>query len=231
MIEIISITLGLAFIDCLNPATISTMAVLLPLVKRVEHALSFLFSTYLVYFAGGLALFYGVERFLKDRFSQFIDQYSLWIFTGEILLGLLLIGFGVGVALKNSRTPHAQPADPAAITGIKSVNPFYLFLFGIISTLSDLPTAFPLIGFIGKMIDFNPSILTLLILLLIYVLIYVAPLIALYVIFRSVKEKVQPFTEWFFNLIHKFTRYAFAPLLFGLGIWAILDGFRRLSAG
>jgi cytochrome c biogenesis protein CcdA len=231
MIEIIGIALGLALVDCLNPATISTMAVLLPLVKRVEHALAFLFSTYLVYFAGGLALFYGFDRFLNARLSQFVDQHSLWVYTGEILLGLILIGFGIGVWLKNGQTNHGQPADPAAVTGIKSVHPSYLFLFGIISTLSDLPTAFPLIGFIGKMVDYNLSILAFLILLLVYVLIYVAPFIALYVIFRTVKEKIQPFTRWFINFIHKFTQYALAPLLVGLGIWAILDGFQRFIAG
>lgn len=231
MIEIIGITLGLAFVDCLNPATISTMAVLLPLVKRVEHALSFLVSTYLVYFAGGLVLFYGVDRFLKTRLSQIMDQHSLWIYTGEILLGLILIGFGIGVWLKNGWTNQGQPPDSAAVAGIKSVHPSYLFLFGIISTLSDLPTAFPLIGFIGKMVDFNTSIPAFLILLLVYVLIYVAPLIVLYVIFRTVKEKIQPLTRWIINFIHKFTQYALAPLLVGLGIWAILDGLQRLIAG
>jgi threonine/homoserine/homoserine lactone efflux protein len=231
MIEIIGITLGLAFVDCLNPATISTMAVLLPLVKRVEHALTFLLSTYLVYFAGGLVLFYGFDRFLNARLSQFVDQQSLWVYTGEILLGLILAGFGIGVWLKNSRTTHGQPADSAAVTGIKSVHPSYLFLFGIISTLSDLPTAFPLIGFIGKMVDFNPPFLTFFILLLVYVLIYVAPLIALYVIFRTVKEKIQPLTRWIINFIYKFTQYALAPLLVGLGIWVILDGFQRFLAG
>lgn len=231
MLEIIGITLGLAFVDCLNPATISTMAVLLPLVKRIEHALSFLFSTYLVYFLGGLALFYGFDRLLKDRLSQFVNQHSLWVYSGEILLGILLAGFGVTMWLKNRRAGQNQPADPAAVTGIKSVHPTYLFLFGIISTLSDLPTAFPLIGFIGKMVDFNPSPLSFFGLLLIYVLIYVAPLIALYIIFRTVKEKIQPFTHWFINFIHKFTQYALAPLLVGLGIWAILDGFQRFTAG
>jgi hypothetical protein len=231
MIEIIVTTLGLAFIDCLNPATISTMAVLLPLVKRVEHALSFLFSTYLVYFAGGLALFYGFDRFFKARLSQFVDQHNLWVYTGEILLGLILAGFGIGVWLKNRRTTPGQPADPTAVMGIKSVHPSYLFLFGIISTLSDLPTAIPLIGFIGKMVDFNLSIPAFLILLLLYVLIYVAPLIALYVIFRTVKEQIQSFTKWFINFINKFTQYVLAPLLVGLGIWAILDGLQRFIAG
>lgn len=228
MIEIIGITLGLAFVDCLNPATISTMAVLLPMVKRVEHTLSFLFSTYLVYFTGGLAIFYGFDRFLKAYLSQFLDQHSLWFYAGEILLGLILAGFGIAVWHKNRRPNRGQPADPAEVTGIKSVRPSYLFLFGIISTLSDLPTAFPLIGFIGKMIEFNPSILTFVGLLLIYVLIYVAPLIALYVIFRTVKEKIQPLTQWFINFIQKFTQHALAPLLIGLGIWSILDGFQRV---
>lgn len=231
MIEIIAITLGLAFVDCLNPATISTMAVLLPLVKRVEHALSFLFSTFLVYLASGLALFYGFDRFLKAWLSQFVDQYSLWVYTGEILLGLILIGFGIGVWLKYRRTTQGTPADPAAVMGIKSFHPSYLFLFGIVSTLSDLPTAFPLIGFIGKMVDFNPSTPTLHLLLLVYVLVYVAPLIALYVIFRTVKEKIQPFTRWFINFIHQFTQYGLAPLLVGLGIWAILDGLQRIIVG
>ncbi len=231
MIEIIGITLGLAFIDCLNPATISTMAVLLPLVRRVEHSLSFLFSTYLIYFAGGMALFYGFDRLLKSQVSQFVDQHSLWVYTGEIVLGLALIGLGTSVWLKNRKESHNQPVDPAAVTGIKSVKPTHLFVFGIISTLSDLPTAFPLIGFIGKMVDFNPSIPAFVVLLMVYVLIYVAPLIALYAIFRMVKEKIEPFTRWFIGFIHKFMQYALAPLLAGLGIWAIVDGIQRLIAG
>ena len=86
MIEIIGFTLGLAFVDCLNPATISTMAVILPLVKRVQHALYFLFSTFLVYFMGGVVLYYGFDRLLKAQLSQFMDQYSLWVFSGDCLL-------------------------------------------------------------------------------------------------------------------------------------------------
>lgn len=228
MIDIIGITLGLAFVDCLNPATISTMAVLLPLVKRVEHTLYFLFSTFLVYSVGGLALFFGVNRLLKARISQFVDQHSLWVFSGEILLGLLLAGFGIAMWFKNSRKPQGQTIDPAAVTGIKSVNPSYLFLFGIVSTLSDLPTAFPLIGFVGKMVDLNPSFPFFLTLLLVYVLIYVAPLIALYVIFRTVRDKIQPFTQWFIVFIQKIMKYALPPLLVALGIWTMLDGFQKL---
>lgn len=227
MIELVGITIGLALVDCLNPATISTMALLLPLVKRVEHSLSFLFSTYFVYLAGGLILYFGADKFLVTFLTGALNKFSLFINIGEIVIGVVITGIGLWLFFKNRQQNKQQTGDPVNNINLKSLKPFPIFIFGIVSTISDLPTAFPLIGFIGKMIDSHSTPTTFFLFLIIYVFIYVAPLIILYVVFKKTKEKIKNITLWFNRVITNFNKYALPPLLVVIGAWIIFDGINR----
>lgn len=221
MIEWIGLTLGLAAIDSLNPATIGTMVILLPLVKKVEHALIFLFSTYITYLAGGLSLYFGIDGLLGGLVSTAVNQYAQVIGAAEILLGAVLLVWGLQLWFKK-RSKH-EPEMPQAIS-FKSLRPGYIFLFGVGSTLSDIPTGLPLIGFVGKMINSQPSPIELILLLSIYVLIYVSPLILLYVVYQRMQEKTYRLGVWFNQSILIFNRYALPPLVFACGAWLLADG-------
>lgn len=227
MIELVVMSIGLALLDSLNPATIGTMAVLLPLVKQVEHSLSFLISTYITYFAGALFLYYGIDQFLGKVFQEIVDQHPSLISIVELILGVILIGIGLWLYYKRRKRKEVGTSLTQGI-GIRSLQPGYLFLFGIVSTLSDLPTALPLIGFIGRMVEFHPSSAILFLFLSLYVLLYVAPLIALYVVFKNVKEKLEVVTEWFHQAIVHFSQYALPPLMLVLGGWIMVIGVMGL---
>lgn len=226
MFELIGITLGLALIDSLNPATITSMAVLLPLVKKVEHALYFLFSTYLVYYIGGFFLYFGIDRILGRWITEIWQRYSMPIIVAEVVLGLALFAVGIGTYVKGKT--QTVTADHAQSLGIRSLQPAYLFFFGVVSTFSDLPTAFPLIGFIGKMVEVHPSVAILLILLGVYVLIYVTPILILYLVFKVMREKMHQITDWLICFINWFTRYALPSLVAFLGAWLVFDGLSRI---
>ena len=223
--------IGLALLDCLNPATIATMAVLLPLVKKVHHALFFLGSTFITYYLGGLILYFGVDQFLSTFFTRVFDQYANIIFFAEVALGILLFGVSLAKLIQQVKSRHwiGKKQDPSATIEIKTLHPFGIFMFGVGSTISDLPTAFPLLILIGRLSETRPSMIDLLILLFLYVLIYVFPLILLYAIFLKTQQKMKALGVWFQKAIHAFNTYALFPLLILLGGWLIYDGLSNLG--
>ena len=66
--------IGLALLDCLNPATIATMIVLLPLVGKKWHAIVFIVGTFLMYFTAGLLAFFGNGNAGKSHIGPIGDQ-------------------------------------------------------------------------------------------------------------------------------------------------------------
>ncbi len=122
--------------------------------------------------------------------------------------------------LKRRSQRDAQKADDLTF---KSFKPGYIFLFGIASTLSDLPTGLPLIGFVGEMIHIQPSPVLLLSLLSVYVLVYVSPLIVLYVAYHQVRQWADRLGVWLNRAVGYFNHYALPPLVLGCGIWLVAD--------
>lgn len=161
--------IGLAFVDCLNPTTIGAMALLLILVKKVQHSLIFLASTFITYYMGGLALYFGIDRYLSRLIYWIIDRYAASLYVSEIALGILLFAISLRALIRQILNrcfrrvqETAETPEPGAADSVIPFLPLGMFVFGLGFTLSDLPTAFPLLALIGKLAEARVSLVALL---------------------------------------------------------------------
>jgi cytochrome c biogenesis protein CcdA len=228
--------IGLAFVDCLNPTTIGAMALLLTLVKKVQHSLIFLASTFITYYMGGLALYFGIDRYLSRLIHWIIDRYAAPLYVSEIALGILLFGISLRGLIRQIRIRRfrrvqatTETPEPGAADSIIPFHPLGLFVFGVGSTLSDLPTAFPLLALIGKLVEARIPLVAMLLILFLYVLIYVLPLIVLYAVYQKKREQTHRLAVWFQKSIVWFNRYLLPPLLMAAGAWILYDGWISLE--
>lgn len=223
--------IGLALLDCLNPATIATMIVLLPLVGKKWHAIVFIVGTFLMYFTAGLLAFFGINKSLMGILSSFVSTHSTTIAITEISISVMFLIFGAIQTFKLIRQIIAKDIKIKDFMGmtIKKVTPISIFVLAVVSTLADLPTAIPYFGFIGILNGANVSIPTMLVLFVLYCLIYTAPMILLYGVYSFVSgEKLLKFENGFKNFINKASVYSIPIMLIIFGIWIGLDGISRI---
>jgi len=222
---------GLALLDCLNPATIATMIVLLPLVGKKWHAMVFIVGTFSMYFSAGLLAFFGINKYLFGVLSSFVSAYSTPIAIAEISISVLLLIFGAIQTYKLVRQIIAKDIKIKDFMGmaIKKVTPISIFVLAVVSTLIDLPTAIPYFGFVGILNGANVNILTALILFMLYCLIYIAPMILLYIVYSFVSgEKLLKFENGFKNFINNASVFSIPIILIIFGIGIGLDGISRI---
>ncbi len=187
--------ISMGLLDCLNPFTISTQVVLQPFVKKPRHTLFYIAGTYLSYLIGGVFVFWGVDKIISKYIEKIMAQYSATIFSLEIVLGMILIIMGFVFLFrriqKEKRLITDEKVNEKKPSAPKSVKPVFLFLFGAANTIGDLPTAFPYLVFIAKIVEMKVSVRLVIPLLAIYCLIYILPLLVVYVLYILNKKKME----------------------------------------
>ena len=104
MIQLLLSLLGLSLLDCLNPATIATLILLLPLVKKVSHSAIFIWGTFVAYFVIGISFYYGIDKFIKSFIIEVITKNSYALSIFGIILGIILLGIGIKLSIKILKT-------------------------------------------------------------------------------------------------------------------------------
>lgn len=221
----------LALFDSLNPATIATMMILLPLAKKKWHTLIFITGTFAVYFSSGFLVYVGVDVYLSSLLKDVLIEFSLYIGVIELAIAITMIIIGIiqsyNLVRRIINKEQNQKDYMAAV--VKMVNPLALIVLAISSTLMDIPTAIPYFGFVGIVSSSNPNILTAVILFSLYCLVYVMPMIILYSIFAFIQgDRFNKIEATFRNAINKASEYLL-PITFLL-ISALLfgDGLSRI---
>ena len=209
---LIGISLGL--LDCLNPFTISTQVVLQPFVKKTHHVLYYIAGTFLSYLLGGVFVYWGIDKIIAKFWNNIMASHSEVIFSIEVVLGIGLVILGFFFFYRRIQKKKAIEAgkqvEEKKAAAPKSVNPVFLFFFGAANTIGDLPTAFPYLMFIAKIVEAKLSIGLVLLLLVFYCLVYIMPLLIIYVLYAFNKKKLE-------RLIEKLQRKAAA-----IGEWATI---------
>lgn len=221
----------LALLDSLNPATIATMMILLPLAKKKWHTLIFITGTFVVYFSSGFIVFVGVDRYLKSIITDVLREFSLYIGVVELAIACALITIGIIQSYKLVRRiikkEQSQKDYMAAV--IKMVNPLALIVLAISSTLMDIPTAIPYFGFVGIVSTSNTKILTAIVLFILYCLVYVMPMIILYFIFAFIQgERFNKIETMFRKAINMASEYLLPIMLLLISALLIGDGLSRI---
>jgi len=229
MTSIIFSLISLGILDSLNPASIATLLVLLPLVRKRWHSLIYIFGTLITYLLIGLSLYYGVDRYLKNFLVQISGRYSMWIAITELVLGIAaVIGLIVFVVMiiRKIKNPGQKDLD---MFSVKSAAPYFLVGLSITATLSDAPTAIPYFGFIGVLVANPQPFLVTAASLLLYCFLYILPILILYIIYNKIQnEKFTRIQIGFKNFINKASLYVIPVILLVVGAWLSVDGLYRL---
>jgi cytochrome c biogenesis protein CcdA len=220
-----------ALIDSLNPATIATMMILLPLVKKKWHSLIFITGTFVVYFSSGFLVFVGVDKYLKSIITEVLTKFSLYLGVIELAIAsaLLIIGIIKSYKLARRIINKEQSHKDYIASVVKMVNPLALIVLAISSTLMDIPTAIPYFGFIGILSTSNTNILTAVVLFTFYCFVYVLPMLILYLIFAFFQgERFNKIETTFRNAINKASEYLLPIMLLLVAALLVGDGLGRI---
>lgn len=221
----------LALADALNPATIATMMIILPIVKEKWHSLIFITGTFLVYFITGIIVFIGVDKYLKSFITGIADRYSMHVGVIELLLAAIIITIAIIQTIKLiNRIIKKEPSKNDYMAAVvKMVNPSALVILAVSSTLMDIPTAIPYFGFIGILTNSGTSLSLSIFLFIVYCLIYVLPMIILYLMFTLIQgERFNRIESGFRSFINTVSEYLLPVILLVLGVLLIVDGVGRI---
>lgn len=230
----VAIILGLisfGLLDALNPATIATMMMLLPIVKKKWHSLIFILGTYVVYLIVGLTIFFGGDKFLKTYIVNLSNRFSCIIGTIELVISCVILIFGIIYSIKLTKKIINKEIGQKDYMGIvtKIVTPVSLIILAVTATLSDVPTAIPYFGFIGMLSIENVSAGSALMLFVVYVFIYVSPMILLYGLYSFIQgEKFAKIELSFRNFINRASEYAIPIMFLLVGSFILIDGIERI---
>lgn len=213
----------LGFTDSLNPATIATIILLLPLVKEKTQVLFFILSTYVVYFIIGVIMFLGVDQFLKEFIDEILIERSSYIEIGKIVLGIALIGLSLFFVAKLIYRIVKKKVKTKSFMNIvfKSISPVGLIFLGIYSTALDVTTAFPYFGFQSLLTTIETGFITTLLLIGFYCFIYILPMIIIYLVFEQT-EKFEKIKLNVMNFVNKASEYLIPVFLLCFGIFLLV---------
>ena len=229
---LIGISLGL--LDCLNPFTISTQVVLQPFVKKTHHVLHYIAGTYLSYLVGGVFVYWGIDKVIATVWSSIMASYSAVVFSLETVLGIGLVISGFFFFYRRMRKKKmieaGEQISEKKMTVPKSVNPVFLFFFGAANTIGDLPTAFPYLAFIAKIVEEKLAIGAVLLSLVLYCLVYILPLLVIYGLYSYNKKKMEHLIEKVQQKTASIGEWAAIALPAAAGLFFVIHGCIRLLA-
>lgn len=111
---------------------------------------------------------------------------------------------------------------------IKSVSPFSLFILGVVATITELTTALPYFAFLAVLLNYELSLLSVVIILFIYNFIYSSPLMILYYIYRMKQDLFERFYLFIKEKMEKWS-VVIMPFVFGLiGMFTIVHSISLL---
>lgn len=188
--------IGLSMLDSLNPVTIATMIILIPIVKKKSDSLMFILSTYFIYTLSAIIFLLGLDKIITLYFDNVKQIINTYLVQYQQYIGFILLIMGIYfmnkliIKFKNSQLFNYTPSPLT----LKLTTPLSIFILGIYSTLLDIPTAIPLIGFISILTSTNLNLFLSITLLLIYCFIYISPMIFVYLLSKK---------DWFFKFQNK----------------------------
>ncbi|MFD2703438.1 GAP family protein [Paenibacillus urinalis] len=230
MVTIIMSMIGWGLLDSLNPSTIATMILLMPLVTRRQHAWYYIGATFFIYFLFGLLSLWGAERFVAPLIMSIMVKVEPFIGWLELAAAVLMLGFGITLAWRSwMRWKRKVPLPNWVGRSARFVNPVSLLLLAAGSTLVDLPTALPYGAFIATLATLENQTTIEPLFLLIYSFLYILPMILVYIVFVKLdNSRYQLFEVKFKRVMNATIAIAMPLLLIGFSSWLLTDCLRRL---
>ncbi|WP_282942339.1 GAP family protein [Paenibacillus sp. RC67] len=213
--------LGMALLDSLNPAAISILIFILPMVKKTWHALFFIGGAFMTYLITGLIFYYGIDRFLKQWLLSLLHIYPRASSITGMVSGIILIGVGVVLTIRVVRSfrNKEKEGQHSGISDIKDVHPMMLLGLSITSTLGDAPTSIPYIVFISHLTEQHVPFPVMMMYLIVYCFIFVLPMLILYFAYGFLQGKFKSIEAVTRKIMNNLSKYAFPAMAYAAGIW------------
>lgn len=220
-IDLLLALLPLALLDCLNPVSIGGVAYLLLSPRPLARSASFIAGVFVAYFAGGVLVFIGMGAALRDLFSQPGGPAS---YVALAVVGALLLAAGLWVR----RSP---PSGETAQKAGWGQHPTSAFLCGAVATASDLPTAFPYIIGVERMVAAGMGLVEVLGALALYNAVFVLPLLVMLGAYLRLRGGSAAFLRGCERRLTEWSRPAMVWAMYALGAFLLVNSALYFALG
>lgn len=237
MIGLIFTTIFTSAADSLNPVAITQQFILQGMVKKPKHIWFFIMATGITNFIGGLMAYFGLVTVLSNLFNFIFQKLVPQIYIIELIAGIIALiivlyfvlnekikKINKGEELKNKSFMEDEKAQISK--KIKSVSPFSLFILGVVATITELTTALPYFAFLAVLLNYELSLLSVVVILFIYNFIYSSPLMILYYIYRM---KQDLFEKFYLCIKEKMEKWSVVIMPFVFGLIGMFTIFHSIS--
>lgn len=210
---------GIAVVDSLNPSLFVTQFFLLTTRRPTGRLLAYIAGIIVVNFLGGVLILSGVSTLIGNLLMN-LDARILY--AGQIVIGLLLIGFGLSYRIESS--------EQNGVKKPQSLRLWHAFVLGMVVMLNEITTALPYFVAIERIVAADLTALQSLLALAVYNMIFSLPLFAflgLFMIYGSrfvvQIERINRFIQAWLPRVFKY-----GALVLGAGL--VLNGAFYLIA-
>ncbi len=229
MTSIIISLFSIAALDLLDPYGVSSVLMLLQLVRKDWHVLPYIWSCYITYWISAVGIYYGVHKYVYRFIHYLTHLYRFETAVISVLVGVAALIAAVVLTVRIIRNWHKLGDDLGKVLFIKSVHPVFLVFFGVTGTLGNIPAAWPLFGFIGILLPAHVSFITVVLLMSVFTLFSILPMQAAYMLYRRLEA--ERFARFMNKAKHWLARTCLIviPLFLAfVSIWSINEGLHRL---
>ena len=239
MVGLIITTIFTSVADSLNPVAITEQFILQGMVKKPKHIWFFILATGITNFIGGLMAYYGLVAIISNIFDFILIKLIPQIYIIELIIGIIALIFVLYFVLnekikkinkgEEGKNKNSIEEEKLQISKkIKSVSPFSLAVLGVIATITELTTAFPYFAFLAVLLNYEASLLSVIIILLIYNVIYSSPLMILYFIYIKKQDLFEKFYLFIKEKMEKWSVVIMTLIFAVVGLFTIFHSISSL---
>lgn len=217
-------------LDMLDPYGITTLLMLLQLVRKEWHALIKVVGVYITYWWTAVAIYFGAHKFLFRFFGELPRHYPIHMGVFGIIVGIISMVAAAILAVRLVRNWQSADHDLSQVIFIKSVHPVFLIFFAIFSVWSNIPVLWPLFSFIAVLMTVHPSFIAVVAIMGLFALMSVIPQIAVYVLYQRMEsERFAVVMSRVKCWMCRFTLAAIPCVLVLISLWGFQTGLNHLG--
>lgn len=215
---------AIGWIDLFNPVAISTVMLLIPLVRKRWHTLIYVVGAYIAYASASIGIYLGVDTYLKGLYLSVCEKYPTAMNAGRLLLGVLsLIGCVFMVRFLYKCIKEKRKLSMDSMLMIKSVSPWFIAALSFGSTWSNMFSAFAMFTYIGFLMANGLPTATIIVFIPIFCLFSTVPTLGVFLLSHYVKgERFQRIMDKVRTVMTGFCFYSIPVLLAVIAWWGII---------
>lgn len=222
---------SLCWIEIFNPMGFAFVLALLALVRRRWHVLLYIFGSYVAYVTASIAIFIGVDRFIKGFLERLMLGNPTLVGAAQVALGACAAIGCVWMAaylVKAAREKREMSFEKMLY--IKSVRPWFIILLSFGSTWSVMGSAWAVMAYIAILVSYRATLPQASVMLSLYCLAAMLPKLAIYVLsgFFSGPRFIRAM-DVLKKVFTGFCMYSIPVVLAVIAWWGLANGIPRLG--